>query len=63
MGVCDAFDAMTPERPYRQPIGEDEALLELRRRAGTQFDPMVVKAFCKVIARERPDRDELSTRL
>jgi diguanylate cyclase (GGDEF)-like protein len=63
VAVCDAFDAMTTERPYRQPIGESEAIEELRRCAGTQFDPMVVQAFCRVIARERPDRDELSTRL
>jgi two-component system, cell cycle response regulator len=63
VAVCDAFDAMTTERPYRQPIAEDEAIAELRRCAGTQFDPMVVEAFCRVIARERPDRDELSTRL
>jgi HD-GYP domain-containing protein (c-di-GMP phosphodiesterase class II) len=63
VAVCDAFDAMTTERPYRQPIAEDEAIAELHRCAGTQFDPMVVAAFCRVIARERPDRDELPTRL
>jgi two-component system, cell cycle response regulator len=63
VAVCDAFDAMTTERAYRQPIGEEEAIRELRRCAGTQFDPMVVEAFCKVIARDRPDRDELPTRL
>jgi two-component system, cell cycle response regulator len=63
VAVCDAFDAMTTERPYRQPIDQDEAIAELRRCAGTQFDPMVVEAFCRVIARERPDRDELRTRL
>jgi two-component system, cell cycle response regulator len=63
VAVCDAFDAMTTERPYRESIPEDEATAELRRCAGTQFDPMVVEAFCRVIARERPDRDELSTRL
>jgi len=62
VAVCDAFDAMTTERPYRDPIGEVEANAELRRCAGTQFDPMVVGAFCRVIARERPDRDELPTR-
>ena len=54
---------MTTERAYRQPMGAKDALLELRRCAGTQFGPMVVEAFCMVIARERPDRDELSTRL
>jgi diguanylate cyclase (GGDEF)-like protein len=63
VAVCDSFDAMTTERPYKQSIPEDEATEELRRCAGTQFDPMVVEAFCRVIARERPDRDELTTRL
>ena len=61
VAICDAYDAMTTERPYRQRIGEEEAALELRRCAGTQFDPMVVEAFCKVIARDRRDRDELHT--
>ena len=63
VAVCDAFDAMTTERPYREPIDEAEAIAELRRCAGTQFDPMVVEAFDRVIARERSDRDELPTRL
>jgi diguanylate cyclase (GGDEF)-like protein len=63
VAICDAFHAMTTERPYRQPVGEEEAVAELRSCAGTQFDPMVVEAFCRVIARERPDRDELSKRL
>jgi two-component system, cell cycle response regulator len=59
VAICDAFDAMTTERPYRHPVAEEEALLELRRCAGTQFDPMVVEAFCKVIARERHDPGEI----
>jgi HD-GYP domain-containing protein (c-di-GMP phosphodiesterase class II) len=63
VAVCDAFDAMTTERPYRESIDEDQAIVELRRCAGTQFDPMVVEAFCRVIARERPGLDELSKRL
>ncbi|MBI4364597.1 MAG: HD-GYP domain-containing protein [Candidatus Latescibacteria bacterium] len=45
MAVADAFDAMTSSRPYREPIPEEEALSELRRAAGTQFDPRVVAAF------------------
>jgi two-component system, cell cycle response regulator len=53
VAVCDAFDAMTTERPYREPITEEEALEELRRCAGAQFDPAVVAAFCAVITRER----------
>jgi diguanylate cyclase (GGDEF)-like protein len=46
IAVCDAFEAMTADRPYHQGIGSDEALEELRREAGTQFDATVVQAFC-----------------
>ncbi len=59
VAVCDAFDAMTTERPYRDSVSEDDAIEELRRCAGTQFDPVVVEAFCRVIARERPAHGEL----
>ena len=45
IAVCDSFDAMTSDRPYRRPLKPDEALAELRRCAGTQFDPEVVAAF------------------
>jgi HD-GYP domain-containing protein (c-di-GMP phosphodiesterase class II) len=58
--ACDAFDAMTTQRPYRDSVSETDAIEELRRCAGTQFDPGVVAAFCKVIARERPAHGELS---
>ena len=60
VAVCDAFDAMTTERPYRDSVTEDDAIAELQRCAGTQFDPVVVDAFCRVIARERPAHGELS---
>jgi two-component system, cell cycle response regulator len=43
--VCDSFDAMISERPYAKAKTEAEALEELRRCAGTQFDPRVVEAF------------------
>jgi len=45
MAVADAFDAMTSSRPYREALPEEEALSELRRAAGAQFDPRVVAAF------------------
>ncbi|HEY7728675.1 MAG TPA: HD domain-containing phosphohydrolase [Candidatus Eisenbacteria bacterium] len=45
LAVADAFDAMTTDRPYRRALSEEEALAELRRAAGTQFDPRVVAAF------------------
>ena len=47
--VCDAFAAMTSERPYRAARTVDEALAELRRCAGSQFDAKVVEAFDAVI--------------
>ena len=55
MAVCDAFSAMVQARPYGAPRTEDEALAELRRCAGTQFDPDVVDAFCAV-RRRAPER-------
>jgi diguanylate cyclase (GGDEF)-like protein len=48
IAVCDAFDAMTSERPYRGPTGVAAALAELRSHAGTQFDADVVEAFCSL---------------
>ena len=45
VAVCDAFSAMTAERPYRGARSVAEALAELRRCAATQFDPAVVEAF------------------
>jgi two-component system cell cycle response regulator len=52
--VADAFDAMVSERSYGTMLTETDALAELRRCAGTQFDPAVVAAFERVIARGRP---------
>jgi putative nucleotidyltransferase with HDIG domain len=51
--VTDAFDALTTERPYRQKISEEEAVLYLHEQAGILFDPEVVSAFEKVFAEER----------
>jgi two-component system cell cycle response regulator len=46
VAICDAFDAMTTDRAYRAAMTPDAALLELRDCAGSQFDPVVVEAFC-----------------
>jgi HD-GYP domain-containing protein (c-di-GMP phosphodiesterase class II) len=43
--ACDAFSAMTTDRPYRKALSFEEALAELERCAGTQFDPAVVDAL------------------
>ena len=47
--VCDAFHAMTTDRPYRKARSHDEALAELQRCSGTQFDPAVVEALAAVV--------------
>jgi two-component system, cell cycle response regulator len=46
--VCDAFSAMTSDRPYAPALSEDDARAELLRHAGTQFAPAVVEAFLAV---------------
>jgi len=63
VAVADAFDAMTSERPYRPPVGYEEAAAELERCAGTQFDPEVVRTFLRapralLEAVIRPGREE-----
>jgi response regulator RpfG family c-di-GMP phosphodiesterase len=50
IAVCDAFDAMTSERPYRGRMNVGAALEELERHAGTQFDGTVVEAFCRAVS-------------
>ena len=52
LAVADAYEAMTSDRAYRPSIGYEAARAELRRHAGTQFDPRVVKAFLDVLERE-----------
>jgi hypothetical protein len=46
--VADAFEAMTAARPYRmRPLSADQAMAELRKFAGVQFDPVIVDAFTR----------------
>jgi len=49
LAIADAFDAITSPRPYRKQLSIQEALNELKRCAGTQFDPKLVDVFCKLI--------------
>ena len=54
VSVCDAYHAMTGERPFRGALGHREALAELQRCAGTQFDATVVEVFVRVYAGGAP---------
>jgi len=57
VAVADSFDAMTSDRPYNRPRSPEQAIRELRDCAGTQFDPVVVDAFCKSWATLRQGAD------
>ncbi|MFN2593432.1 MAG: HD domain-containing phosphohydrolase, partial [Actinomycetota bacterium] len=47
--VCDAFHAMTTDRPYRKRLSQEEALRRLNESSGRQFDPRVVNAFVRLV--------------
>jgi two-component system, cell cycle response regulator len=57
VAVADAYDAMTHDRPYKRAISHEEAIRELRRHAGTQFDPELVALFCDLYAHAAPEPD------
>ena len=50
LAVADAFDAMTSDRPYRRALSRREALAEVERCAGTQFDPEIARLFLELFA-------------
>jgi HD-GYP domain-containing protein (c-di-GMP phosphodiesterase class II) len=58
--VADAYDALTCDRPYRRAVSQDDALAEIQRVSGTQFDPAVVEALCFIaptLSSHVPGRD------
>jgi HD-GYP domain-containing protein (c-di-GMP phosphodiesterase class II) len=57
VAVCDAYRAMTEDRPYRSALGDAEARRELQLGAGTQFDPECVSALLRALDR----RDSAAT--
>ncbi len=61
--VCDAFHAMTSDRPYRRAMSVEDARLELSRNAGTQFDPTVVGALLHVLDQGELADDERRSRV
>ncbi len=54
LAVCDTYDAMTTERPYRARLGHRAAVEELVRCAGRQLDPETVRAFLRLYEATAP---------
>jgi diguanylate cyclase (GGDEF)-like protein len=57
VAIADAYDAMINDRPYKRAISHDQAIAELRRHSGTQFDPELVELFCDLYADNAPQPD------
>jgi diguanylate cyclase (GGDEF)-like protein len=57
VALADAYDAMTHERPYKRAISHELAIEEIRRHAGTQFDPELVEVFCELFEAAPPEVD------
>jgi HD-GYP domain-containing protein (c-di-GMP phosphodiesterase class II) len=58
VAVCDAYNAMTTDRPYRDAMAPEDAIDELRRCAGSQFDPRVVGALDGVMRPQAAARSQ-----
>ena len=58
LGVVDAYEAMTSDRPYRRALPQDEAIARLRAAAGTQFDPAIVAVFLRAVWKVSPASPE-----
>ena len=61
VSIADAYDAMMHDRPYKSSIGHDRAIAELRRYAGSQFDPELVDLFCDLYAAGVPGWEFVGT--
>ncbi len=58
VAIADAYDAMVNDRPYKQSVTHEGAIVELRRHAGTQFDPELVELFCDLYGSQAPEPDQ-----
>ena len=52
LAVADAYDAMTQDRPYRKAMSKEEAAAEIKKNAGSQFDPEIVRVFIERVLKE-----------
>lgn len=55
LAVIDSYDSMVYNRPYRKVVSKEEALKELEKNAGTQFDPAIVKVFVEWMRKSKID--------
>jgi putative two-component system response regulator len=62
VAVADVFDALTHQRPYKDPWPIDEAIREIESQSGLQFDPQVVAALRQIVEEEEHDDDDPVTR-
>ncbi|MFO8057337.1 MAG: response regulator [bacterium] len=56
LAVADSYDAMTSDRPYRKAMSRDESIKELKKFAGSQFDPRLVDIFIQVL--QKPEEEQ-----
>ncbi|HET6437987.1 MAG TPA: HD-GYP domain-containing protein [Anaeromyxobacter sp.] len=63
LAVCDAYDAMTSDRPYRDGVSHRLATDEIGRNLGKQFDPSVARAFLRLFADKVPSHPDVTTSL
>ena len=57
LAIADAYEALTSARPYRRTFSHREAVAELRRHAGTQFDPHLLETFVKMLETHFPEAE------
>jgi len=63
VAVADVFDALTSKRPYKRAWPLPDAIEEIQRQSGHQFDPLVVEAFLKVMSSEKPQCQQIPCQL
>jgi HD-GYP domain-containing protein (c-di-GMP phosphodiesterase class II) len=63
LAIADTFDAMTTSRPYRKALPVKEALDEIRRCSGTQFDPLLAEQFLKMFGYDEISRSIPNTEI
>ncbi|HUL23375.1 MAG TPA: HD domain-containing phosphohydrolase, partial [Thermodesulfobacteriota bacterium] len=61
LAIADAYDALISARPYRRAFSHREAVAELQKHAGTQFDPQLLENFVKMLKTLLPELEPTAT--